>query len=190
MHPIAFLTAAALLALPLPLPAHAQGGFTLTSPDVKAGATIPAKHVFSGMGCTGQNLSPALRWSGAPAGTKSFAVTVYDPDAPTGSGWWHWVVYNIPAATTELPEGAGAAEGQGGLPPGAVQGRTDFGSAGFGGACPPPGDKPHRYIFTVHALKADKLDLPADASAALVGFMINANRLAKASFEAKYGRKK
>jgi Raf kinase inhibitor-like YbhB/YbcL family protein len=105
-------------------------------------------------------------------------------------GWWHWVVYNIPATVTELPEGAGAADGKGALPAGAVQGRTDFGSAGFGGACPPPGDKPHRYIFTVHALKADKIDVPADSSAALVGFMVNANRLAKASFEAKYGRKK
>src|SRR4051812_34811461 len=165
-------------------------GFMLSSPTIKPGAMLTDAQVFKGCGCEGKNVSPALKWSGAPSGTKSYAVTVYDPDAPTGSGWWHWVGYNIPAATTELPEGAGAAEGKGGLPPGAVQGRTDFGSAAFGGACPPPGDKPHRYIFTVHALKADKLDLPPDASAALVGFMINANRLAKASFEAKYGRSK
>ena len=164
-------------------------GFTLTSPTIKPGSTLTEAQVFKGFGCDGKNISPALKWSGAPGGTKSYAVTVYDPDAPTGSGWWHWVVYNIPATTTELPEGAGAVDGKN-LPAGAVQGRTDFGSAAFGGACPPPGDKPHRYIFTVHALKTEKIDAPADASAALIGFMVNANRLAKASFEAKYGRRK
>ena len=168
--------------------AHAAG-FTLSSPTVKPGSMLTDAQVFKGFGCEGKNISPALKWSGAPAGTKSYAVTVYDPDAPTGSGWWHWVVYNLPASATELPEGAGGADGKG-LPAGAVQGRTDFGAAGFGGACPPPGDKPHRYIFTVYALKTDKIDVPADATAALVGFMINANKLGKASFEAKYGRSK
>jgi hypothetical protein len=167
--------------------AHAAG-FTLSSPTIKPGSMLTEAQVFKGFGCEGKNTSPALKWSGAPQGTKSYAVTVYDPDAPTGSGWWHWVVFNIPANVTELPEGAGAVDGKG-LPAGAVQGRTDFGSAGFGGACPPAGDKPHRYIFTVHALKTDKIEVPADASAALVGFMLNANRLGKASFEAKYGRK-
>jgi len=185
MHKIAV---AALLASSACL-GHAAG-FTLSSPTVKPGSMLTDAQVFKGFGCEGKNVSPALKWSGAPAGTKSYAVTVYDPDAPTGSGWWHWVVYNIPATATELPEGAGAGDGKGALPAGAVQGRTDFGSAGFGGACPPPGDKPHRYIFTVYALKSDKIDVPADASAALVGFMIHANQLAKASFEAKYGRKK
>jgi len=167
--------------------AHAAG-FTLSSPTIKPGSMLTEAQVFKGFGCEGKNTSPALKWSGAPSGTKSYAVTVYDPDAPTGSGWWHWVVYNIPASATELPEGAGGADGKG-LPAGTAQGRTDFGSAGFGGACPPKGDKPHRYIFTVHALKTDKIEVPADASAALVGFMLNANRLAKASFEARYGRK-
>ena len=167
--------------------AHAAG-FTLSSPTIKPGATLTSAQVFKGFGCEGQNISPALKWSGEPAGTKSFAVTVYDPDAPTGSGWWHWVVYNIPASAHELPEGAGAAQSKS-LPAGAVQGRTDFGGAAFGGACPPPGDKPHRYIFTVYALKTDKLEAPADASAALIGFMIHANQLGKATFEAKYGRK-
>ena len=166
---------------------HAAG-FTLSSPTIKPGSMLTEAQVFKGFGCEGKNTSPALKWSGAPSGTKSYAVTVYDPDAPTGSGWWHWVVYNIPASATELPEGAGGTDGKG-LPAGAAQGRTDFGSAGFGGACPPKGDKPHRYIFTVHALKTDKIEVPADASAALVGFMLNANRLAKASFEARYGRK-
>jgi Raf kinase inhibitor-like YbhB/YbcL family protein len=164
-------------------------GFTLSSPTIKPGSMLSDAQVFKGFGCEGKNISPALKWSGAPSGTKSYAVTVYDPDAPTGSGWWHWVVYNIPASASELPEGAGAADGKG-MPTGAAQGRTDFGAAGFGGACPPAGDKPHRYIFTVYALKTDKIEAPADASAALVGFMVNANKLGKASFEAKYGRKK
>jgi Raf kinase inhibitor-like YbhB/YbcL family protein len=162
-------------------------GFTLSSPTVKPGSTLTDAQVFKGFGCEGKNISPALKWSGAPAGTKSYAVTVYDPDAPTGSGWWHWVVYNIPADATELAAGAGTANSTA-LPKGATQGRTDFGTAEFGGACPPKGDKPHRYVFTVYALKTDKLDAPADASAALVGFMVHANQLAKASFTAKYGR--
>ena len=164
-----------------------SAGFSLSSPSIKPGSTLTEAQVFKGFGCEGKNISPALKWSGAPKDTKSFALTVYDPDAPTGSGWWHWVVYNIPASATELPEGAGAADGKA-MPAGAVQGRTDFGTAGFGGACPPPGDKPHRYIFTVYALKSDKLDVPADASAALIGFMIHADQLAKATLTAKYGR--
>jgi Raf kinase inhibitor-like YbhB/YbcL family protein len=166
--------------------AHA-GGFALHSPTVKANSHLTQDQVFNGFGCSGKNVSPALKWSGAPKDTKSFAVTVYDPDAPTGSGWWHWVLFNLPAGVTELAEGAGDASGKS-LPAGAVQGRTDFGQPGFGGACPPAGDKPHRYIFTVYALKVDKLDVPADATAALVGFMIHANQLAKANFTAKYGR--
>jgi len=161
--------------------------FTLMSPTIKPNAVLSIDQVFNGFGCMGKNISPALKWSGEPAETKSFAVTVYDPDAPTGSGWWHWVVYNIPADVHELVEGAGDASGKR-LPPGAVQGRTDFGTAGFGGACPPEGDKPHRYIFQVYALKVEKLDLPAEASAAMVGFMLNANKLAVAKFTAQYRR--
>jgi Raf kinase inhibitor-like YbhB/YbcL family protein len=164
---------------------HAAG-FTLTSPTVKPGAKIGDAQVFNGFGCSGKNVSPALKWSGAPKDTKSFALTVYDPDAPTGSGWWHWVVLNIPATTTELPEGAGGEGGK--LPSGAMQVKTDFGKAGYGGPCPPQGDKPHRYIFTVYALKTDKLDVPADGTAALAGFMINANKLGSATFTSKYGR--
>ena len=164
-------------------------GFTLSSATIKPGSMLTDAQVFNGFGCSGKNVSPALAWSGAPAGTKSFALTVYDPDAPTGSGWWHWVVFNIPASATQLPEGAGSADGKG-LPSGSVQGRTDFGAPGFGGPCPPAGDKPHRYVFTVYALKSDKLDVPADATAALVGFMINANKLGEAKFSARYGRSK
>ena len=165
------------------------GGFALRSPTIKPGSTLTQAQVFNGFGCSGKNISPALSWSGAPAGTKSYALTVYDPDAPTGSGWWHWVVFNIPATATQLPEGAGSADGKG-LPAGSLQARTDFGAPGFGGACPPAGDKPHRYVFTVYALKTDKLEVPADATAALVGFMIHANRLGEARFIAHYGRTK
>lgn len=162
-------------------------GFTLTSPSLEPGGRLTEAQVFNGFGCSGKNTSPALSWHGVPTGTKSLAVTVYDPDAPTGSGWWHWVVFNIPASASGLPEGAGGSDGQS-LPVGAVQGRTDFGAPGFGGACPPPGDQPHRYVFTVHALKVDKIEVPPDASAALVGFMLHANRIGQASFTATYGR--
>jgi Raf kinase inhibitor-like YbhB/YbcL family protein len=167
--------------------AGAQGRFTLTSPDLKPGGTIPTKHVANVMGCPGQNVSPALSWSGAPAGTKSFVVTTYDPDAPTGSGFWHWVVYNIPASTTSLPAGAGDPK-SGALPAGSTQGNTDLSQPGYLGPCPPKGDKPHRYIFTVYALKTAKLELPANASAAMVGFNVHGNQLAKATLTAKWGR--
>ncbi len=179
--------AVALATLAATLGGARAADFKLTSPTIKPGSTLSDAQVFNGFGCTGKNVSPALKWSGAPAGTKGYALTVYDPDAPTGSGWWHWVVYNIPANATELPEGAGTADGKG-LPAGSAQGKTDFGAPGFGGACPPKGDKPHRYVFTVYALKTDKLDVPADSTAALVGFMIHASQLGKATFTAKYGR--
>ncbi len=165
--------------------ATTASAFELRSPDVSEGSTLARAQVYSGYGCTGENLSPALTWSGAPAGTQSFALTVFDPDAPTGHGWWHWVVFDIPGSATSLPRGIGRA---GALPLGARQARNDFGSADFGGACPPPGDKPHRYIFTVHALKVGKLDVPPDAAAARVGSIIDANRIDKASITARYGR--
>jgi Raf kinase inhibitor-like YbhB/YbcL family protein len=159
--------------------------FKLESSAVPQNGTIANDQVFKGFGCTGKNISPPLRWTGAPSGTKSFALTVYDPDAPTGSGWWHWVVYNIPATVTELAQGAGNPGGK--LPAGAMQGRTDFGSAAYGGPCPPGGDKPHHYIFTVYALKVEKIDVPADSTAAGIGFSINANKLSSASLTATYG---
>lgn len=163
------------------------GGFALTSPTIEPGAGLGLDQVFDGFGCTGKNQSPALTWSAGPAGTKSYALTVYDPDAPTGSGWWHWLVYNIPVNVTVLEAGAGDASGRR-LPAGAVQGRSDYGTRAFGGACPPVGDEPHHYVFTVYALKTAKIDLPVEASAALIGFMINANTLDKASLTARYGR--
>jgi Raf kinase inhibitor-like YbhB/YbcL family protein len=175
---IAFFMAAAA--------AHA-GDFKLTSPTIKPGASLTAVQVYEGFGCTGENQSPALKWTAGPEGTKSYALTVYDPDAPTGSGWWHWIVYNIPANVTELTAGAGDASGKM-LPSGAAQGRNDFGAHAFGGACPPKGDKPHRYIITVFALKTEKIEAAPDATAALIGYMINANTLARDSFTAMYGR--
>ena len=128
-----------------------------------------------------------LTITAAPAGTRSFAVTAYDPDAPTGSGWWHWVIYNIPASATGLPAGAGDPS-KGLAPAGSVQGNTDFGAPGYGGPCPPEGHGRHRYVFTVYALKTDRLDLPANATAAMVGFNLNGNMLAKATRTGIYSR--
>lgn len=184
MHMHAIIVGAAMLLATQPVLA---GDFALTSPEIATGSQLPAKQVFNGFGCSGENRSPALAWNGAPPETKSFALTVYDPDAPTGSGWWHWVVFNIPAGVGELPAGAGDADGKL-LPAGAQQGRTDFGTAGYGGACPPAGDPAHRYVFTVHALKVEKLDLPADASPALVGFMLHSMEIARTSLTAYYAR--
>jgi hypothetical protein len=164
--------------------AYAQT-FTLKS-DTMEGQLTEAQ-VFSGFGCNGKNISPHLKWTNAPAATKSFAVTVYDPDAPTGSGWWHWVIFNIPSAVTELREDAGNVK-KNVSPKGSVQSVTDFGGPGFGGPCPPPGDKPHRYIFTVHALDVAKLELNEKSQPAMVGFLLNQHTVAKASLISYYGR--
>ncbi len=170
------------------LAAHAEQ-FTLSSPEIKVNATIKDEQVFNGFGCSGKNISPALEWKNPPKGSKSFALLVHDPDAPTGgAGWWHWVVANIPADVNKLEGGAGTADGAR-LPKGAIQVTTDFGSQGWGGPCPPVGDKPHRYNFTLHALKVEKLDLPANANASLAGFMINANSIGKTTLTGLYGRK-
>jgi hypothetical protein len=179
-------TKAALLALAATSTATQTARFTLTSPDFKQSGRLAQKQVYNSFGCSGGNVSPALSWANAPAGTKSFAVTVYDPDAPTGSGWWHWVIFNIPASARGLPAGAGDPAKRL-APAGSVQGNTDFGAPGYGGPCPPPG-KPHHYVFTVYALKTDKVDVPANATAAMVGFNLNGNLLAKATLTGLYGR--
>jgi len=160
------------------------GEFTLYSNDL-SGQLTKAQEASS-FGCDGSNISPELHWSNAPSGTKSFAVTVYDPDAPTGSGWWHWVVFNIPASVNALPADFGNVNKTATIS--AIQSMTDYGKAGFGGACPPKGDKAHRYVFTVHALSVDKLNLDEKSSPALVGFMIGANTLAKATLISYYQR--
>jgi Raf kinase inhibitor-like YbhB/YbcL family protein len=167
-------------------PHRDTGAFSLTSPDIAAGARIAEAQVFDGFGCKGSNVSPALAWHNPPAGTRSFALLVHDPDAPTGSGWWHWIVYNIPASVSSLPAGAGDPNKKL-MPAGAVQGRTDFGTAGYGGPCPPPG-KPHRYYFMLYALKVPGLEVPADATAAYIGFNVNAQALGKAQLMGIYGR--
>lgn len=162
----------------------------LTSGSFKDGDYLAQAHILSadyGFGCGGGNQSPHLRWQDAPAGTKSFAVTCFDPDAPTGSGFWHWVVVNIPPHVTELPLGAGNPA-SGALPAGALQVRTDFGKPGYGGPCPPQGDHPHRYLFTVHAVSMDALPVTADTAAAVVGFYLNFNTLARASLMGLYKR--
>ena len=164
--------------------------FTASSADTPAGKTMANKYVFKGFGCAGDNVSPAVAWKNPPKDTKSFAVFVHDPDAPTGgAGFWHWLVVDIPASTMGLEQGAGAGDGSK-LPTGARQITTDFGAPGYGGPCPPVGDKPHHYNFTVYALKVDKLELPPNATASLTGFMVNANALGKAKFTARYGRSK
>lgn len=158
--------------------------FMLTSPDITEGNFMAKAQEFDGFGCNGQNISPELNWQNPPEGTKSFAVTVFDPDAPTCSGFWHWLVTDIPAAATGLAQGAG----KGNLPPGCRAFTNDYGSKEFGGACPPEGHGMHRYQFTVWALPEETLPAPDGASAAVVGFMLNAMALAKATLTATYAR--
>jgi len=160
---------------------------TVTSQDIEQGKPMNKAQEFNGFGCAGDDRSPHLKWSGAPEGTKSFAITAYDPDAPTGSGWWHWQAVNIPVAVNELAAGAGQP-GANRMPEGSMQIENDYGSRGFGGACPPQGHGVHRYRFTVHALSTDKLELPENASGALAGYMINAHTLESATLEALYQR--
>ena len=155
--------------------------FTLTSSDLKGQLT--KKQEFNGFGCSGENISPQLSWENAPKGTKSFAITVYDPDAPTGSGWWHWVVFDIPSNKTTLASGFGNSDSKE-----AIQSITDYGKTGFGGACPPVGDKAHRYIFTVYALDIETLGLDKNTNAATVGYYINSHSIAKASIISYYNR--
>jgi Raf kinase inhibitor-like YbhB/YbcL family protein len=178
------LLPALLLCFPLSVLAET---FTLTSDDIAHGEFMDKKQEFNGFGCTGSDISPNFKWSNAPAGTKSFAITVYDPDAPTGSGWWHWQVVNIPVNVTKLSAGAGSAK-ENLLPKGSLQILNDYGVRGFGGACPPKGHGKHRYRFSVHALSVETLDLPESASGALTGYMINANKIESATIEAFFER--
>lgn len=160
-------------------------GFTLKSTEISGQLGI--EQVFNGFGCKGENTSPSLSWVNAPKGTKSFAITMYDKDAPTGSGWWHWVAFDIPKDVMNLVKDAGNAK-QNLMPKGAIQSASSYGSKGFGGACPPVGHGAHQYVFTIYALDTDKLGIDANATPALAGYMINAHTLAKASVIAYYSR--
>jgi Raf kinase inhibitor-like YbhB/YbcL family protein len=163
----------------------AQKTFTLSSKDIGGQATKTEE--FNGFGCTGKNQSPQLSWANAPEGTKSYAVTVYDPDAPTGSGWWHWVVFDIPANASELVTNAGNTA-LNLAPKGSIQSVTNYGVAGYGGPCPPEKHGLHQYMITVHALKIAKLGLDANANPATVGYYLWMNTLAKASLVFYYQR--
>lgn len=184
----ALLLAAAIGGLvSLTTQAEQANRFALSSPDVEADGEIDSSFEYNGFGCNGRNQSPALMWEHAPEGTRSFAISVHDPDAPTGSGWWHWRVVNIPADVSELSRNAGNVNGRG-LPEQAIQVRNDYGDKGWGGVCPPAGGSAHRYTFTIHALDTEQLDIPEDASPALAGFMIYQHEIARAGFIATYAR--
>ncbi|WP_280422827.1 YbhB/YbcL family Raf kinase inhibitor-like protein [Nocardia carnea] len=158
--------------------------FTVTSADVSDGAPLGNDQVSGVFGAGGKDVSPQLSWSGFPAETKSFAVTVYDPDAPTASGFWHWAVADIPASVTELPSGAGSEGGT--LPAGAVMLRNDGGFAGYVGAAPPAGHGPHRYFVVVHAVDVESLGVPPEATPAFLGFNLFSHTLARATLVGTY----
>jgi Raf kinase inhibitor-like YbhB/YbcL family protein len=160
--------------------------FELRSDDVAEGQMMTDNQVFNAFGMTGKNISPSLSWAGFPAQTKGFAVTCFDPDAPTGSGFWHWVLVDIPVSVTSLPAGAGHAAGAG-LPEGAFHLRNDYGSRDFGGAAPPAGDPPHRYVFAVHALDVSSLELEQETTPAVAGFNLRYRAIARAVLVPVYG---
>ena len=163
--------------------ANAQD-FTLSSPELEANG-LTNKQMFNQFGCQGENISPALEWKNAPKDTKSFVLTVYDPDAPSGSGWWHWVVANISPATTGIIENAGSSVDL--MPKGSWSVRNDYGINTFGGACPPEG-RTHRYQFTLYALDIDQIPESEAASPALIGFMANHHAIGKATMTYTFGR--
>lgn len=159
--------------------------FGLFSNSFNDGDYLSNKYCLSsdfGFGCNGNNISPELHWDSIPDGTKSMSITCYDPDAPTGSGFWHWLVVNIPPTVSSIDEGVNK------LPCGAMETRTDFGKPGYGGPCPPEGSHPHRYIFSIFSLSVDSIPVESDTSAAVVGFMINANKIDQATLMGLYKR--
>lgn len=159
--------------------------FGLRSDDIAEGSTLAAPHVSGVIGAGGEDRSPQLSWSGAPEGTQSFAVTVYDPDAPTASGFWHWAAFNIPAEVSELPAGAGSPDGAS-LPDGVVQLKNDGGMVGYVGAAPPPGHGVHHYYVVVHAVDVPSLGIPAEGTPAFLGFNLFSHTLGRATIVAEY----
>ena len=180
------LSLLSILSLTLSATALADS-FTVSSDDMDNGKFLNKSQEFNGFGCTGNDVSPQLKWTDAPKGTKSFAITAYDPDAPTGSGWWHWQIINIKASVNEIKNGAGSNK-KTLAPTGSQQMINDYGSQGFGGACPPAGHGLHHYRFTALALSVETLTLPKNASGALTGYMINSNTIGTATLEALYKR--
>jgi Raf kinase inhibitor-like YbhB/YbcL family protein len=184
------LLAAAAIACMVATPSMAanKSSFVLSSSDPQLAISVPLIYTAKAFGCSGGNLSPELHWSGAPSGTMSFVVTLFDRDErSTPSGWWHWVLYNLPKNINSLPQGAGA-EHSSALPADALQGRTDLGEDAYHGPCPAKGDPPHRYVFTVYALNVAKLPVPPDSSGAMVTSIVQEHLLGKAVFVAHYGR--
>jgi Raf kinase inhibitor-like YbhB/YbcL family protein len=160
--------------------------FSVESEDIADGQQMSDAQVYNDFGMSGQNVSPHLRWHGFPAETKGFAVTCYDPDAPTGSGFWHMILLGVPASVTELASGAVSGD-KSGLPQGAFCVRNDYGSQDFGGAAPPKGDSPHRYVFAVHALDTDDLGIPDSVSPAVAGFNLRFHTIARGTIIPVYG---
>lgn len=179
---ISAIAATVLSAFSLPI---YGSSFVVKSQQFEDGDLLPEAMVYQGFGCTGDNMSPQLSWHNPPEGTKSYVVTMYDPDAPTGVGWWHWSVFNIPGDVLSLSPDA---DDNGNLPLGSQQGYTDFGDSEYGGACPPKGDRPHNYIFTVYALDLENLPADAATTGAKLSYLIKDHILAKASITAKFGR--
>jgi Raf kinase inhibitor-like YbhB/YbcL family protein len=177
--------AVALLAAALPCAALAAG-FTLSSKAVADGRTLSLQQVYDSGTCHGGNVSPDVAWRNTPRNTRSIAITLYDPDARQGKGWWHWIVVDIPAATHALPAGAGSAAGA--LPHGAIQARNDFGDSHFGGACPPVGDAPHHYQLTAWALDVAKLPVTPESTGPQILPLLKAHTLAITRITARYGR--
>lgn len=162
---------------------HSDTGFILRSPSLESGEFVPDDFIFNGMGCKGNNLSPELEWDGAPEGTKSFALTVFDPDAPSDDGWRHWTVVNIPGEIHRLEKGASNKEL---LPAEAVEVENDFGEVHYGGPCPPKGDSPHRYVFTLYALDSEKLNVDRDTDRVSLETSLQNHALGKATFTVRY----
>lgn len=169
-------------------PAHAEPAFSISSTDMVNQKPLSIQQVFNKSGCNGGNLSPQISWQHAPTGSKSFAITLYDPDSPVGSGWWHWIAFDIPSTTNGLPTGAGNSTDK--MPIGSIQARNDFGENNYGGPCPPAGDKPHHYILTVWALDTDKLPVSMPSTADQISLTLNSHKLAKASLISTYQRTK
>jgi Raf kinase inhibitor-like YbhB/YbcL family protein len=181
-----FLAVGSCLAFVAPTAFAETGGFRLLSSEWHGGGSVPQENVFNGSGCGGANISPEFHWSNAPSGTKSFAITIFDPDAPTGGGWWHWVIFNIPGTVLELPAGAGNKESRR-LPPAGVQCRNDYGEPGYGGPCPPPGAT-HRYLVRVYALNVEKLPFGSETPAGKMAKQIEAHSIGFAKLTVRFGR--